>query len=95
MPPTTGLEGGLQLTVKDEGGPELENIILIGPGAGGTTVYSIVVYLFKRYHIINTLRFYLCVCVSVCDGCGRDRNEFAGRVQNYRCRVQNYRVRSS
>ena len=24
------------------------------------------------------------VCVSVCDGCGRGSNEFAGRVQNYR-----------
>ena len=23
------------------------------------------------------------VCVSVCDGCGRGSNEFAGRVQNY------------
>ena len=26
----------------------------------------------------------LLVCLSVCDGCGRGRNEFAGRVQNYR-----------
>ena len=25
----------------------------------------------------------LCVCLSVCDGCGRGHNEFAGRVQNY------------
>ena len=24
------------------------------------------------------------MCLSVCDGCGRGRNEFAGRVQNYR-----------
>ena len=24
------------------------------------------------------------VCVSVCDGCGRGSNEFAGHVQNYR-----------
>ena len=40
IPPTTGLEGGLQLTVKDEGGPELENVITTGPGAGGITVYS-------------------------------------------------------
>ena len=31
---------------------------------------------------INTLRFML----SVCDGCGRGRNEFAGRVQNYHVR---------
>ena len=23
------------------------------------------------------------VCPSVCDGCGRGHNEFAGRVQNY------------
>ena len=30
--------------------------------------------------IINTLRFLL----SVCDGCGRGSNEFAGRVQNDR-----------
>ena len=37
IPPTTGLEGGLQLTVKDEGGPELENVITTGPGAEGTT----------------------------------------------------------
>ena len=43
IPPTTGLEGGLQLTVKDEGGPELENVVTTGPGAEGTTVYSIVV----------------------------------------------------
>ena len=40
IPPTTGLEGGLQLTVKD-GGPELENVILIGPGAGGMTAWCI------------------------------------------------------
>ena len=26
----------------------------------------------------------LLVCPSVCDGCGRGHNEFAGRVQNYR-----------
>ena len=25
----------------------------------------------------------LSVCLSVCDGCRRGRNEFAGRVQNY------------
>ena len=37
IPPTTGLEGGIQLTVKDEGGPELENVITTGPGAEGTT----------------------------------------------------------
>ena len=37
IPPTTGLEGGLQLTVKDEGGPELENVITTGPGAEGIT----------------------------------------------------------
>ena len=24
------------------------------------------------------------MCLSVCDGCGRGHNEFAGRVQNYR-----------
>ena len=39
IPPTTGLEGGLQLTVKDEGGPELENVITTGPGAEGTTAW--------------------------------------------------------
>ena len=38
IPPTTGLEGGLQLTVKYEGGPELENVITTGPGAEGMTV---------------------------------------------------------
>ena len=38
IPPTTGLEGGLQLTVK-EGGPELENVITTGPGAEGTTAW--------------------------------------------------------
>ena len=26
----------------------------------------------------------LLVCLSVCDGCGRGRNGFAGRVQNHR-----------
>ena len=36
--------------------------------------------------LINTLRFYLCVRVSVCDGCGRGRNDFAGRVQNHHVR---------
>ena len=39
--PTTGLEGGLQLTVKDEGGPELENVITTGPGAEGLTVQTL------------------------------------------------------
>ena len=43
MPPTTGLEGGYQLTVKDEGGPELENVITTGPEAEGTTAYIITV----------------------------------------------------
>ena len=38
IPPTTGLGGGLQLTVKGEGGPELENVITTGPGAEGITV---------------------------------------------------------
>ena len=38
IPPTTGLEGGPQLTVKDEGGPELESVITTGPGAEGMTV---------------------------------------------------------
>ena len=38
IPPTTGGEGGHQLTVKDEGGPELENVITTGPGAEGMTV---------------------------------------------------------
>ena len=41
IPPTTGLEGGLQLTVKDEGGPELENVITTGPGAEGMTVETL------------------------------------------------------
>ena len=40
IPPTTGGEGGLQLTVKDEGGPELENMITTGPGAEGMTVQT-------------------------------------------------------
>ena len=31
------------------------------------------------------------VCVSVCDGCGRGSNEFAGRVQNYRVRSSCHR----
>ena len=26
----------------------------------------------------------------MCDGCGRGRNEFAGRVQNYRARHRNF-----
>ena len=30
---------------------------------------------------VNTLRFLLSVCLCVCDGCGRGRNEFAVRVQ--------------
>ena len=51
IPPTTGLEGGLQLTVKDEGGPELENVILMGPGAGGITVYSILLSLEKNIQL--------------------------------------------
>ena len=39
----------------------------------------------QKLHVpVNTLRFYLCVCLSVCDGCGRGHNKFAGRVQNYR-----------
>ena len=33
----------------------------------------------------------LVVCVSVCDGCGRGSNEFAGRVQNYRVRSSCHR----
>ena len=33
-------------------------------------------------NVFNTLRFLLSVCLSVCDGCGRGRNEIAGRVQN-------------
>ena len=37
----------------------------------------------NSYKPINTLRFYLCVCLSVRDGCGRGRNELAGRVQNH------------
>ena len=36
--------------------------------------------------LVNTLRFYLCVCPCVCDGCGRDCNEFAARVQNHHVR---------
>ena len=28
----------------------------------------------------------LLVCLSVCDGCGRGRNGFAGRVQNHHVR---------
>ena len=40
-------------------------------------------------HTMNKLYLYqyikiLLVCLSVCDGCGCGRNEFAGRVQNYR-----------
>ena len=41
--------------------------------------------------IINTLRFYLSVRLSVCDGCGRGHNEFAGRVQNYHVRSSCHR----
>ena len=40
---------------------------------------------------INTLRFYLCVCLSVRDGCGRGRNEFAGRVKNHHVRSSCHR----
>ena len=40
IPPTTGPEGSLQLTVKD-GGPELENVITTGPGAEGITVETL------------------------------------------------------
>ena len=41
--------------------------------------------------IINTLRFLLSVCPSVCDGCGRGCNEFAGRVQNDHVRFSFHR----
>ena len=41
IPPTTGLEGGLQLTVRDEGGSELENVIIFGLGADGMTVETL------------------------------------------------------
>ena len=34
-------------------------------------------------HIYQYIKIFV-VCVSVCDGCGRGSNEFAGRVQNYR-----------
>ena len=40
---------------------------------------------------INTLRFYLCVCLSVRDGCGRGRNEFAGHVQKHHVRSSCHR----
>ena len=32
------------------------------------------------------------VCVSVCDGCGRARNEFAGRLQNHHVRFSFHRT---
>ena len=34
------------------------------------------------------------MCVSVCDGCGRGHNEFAGRVQNYHVRSNCHRTRN-
>ena len=40
---------------------------------------------------INTLRFLVCVRLSVCDGCGRGRNGFAGRVQNHHVRFSFHR----
>ena len=33
----------------------------------------------------------LVVCPCVCDGCGRGRNEFAGRVQNHHVRFSFHR----
>ena len=39
------------------------------------------------FHLVISINQYIkifVVCVSVCDGCGRGSNEFAGRVQNYR-----------
>ena len=35
----------------------------------------------------------LVVCPSVCDGCGRSHNQFAGRVQNYHVRLSCHRTR--
>ena len=33
----------------------------------------------------------VCLSVYVCDGCGRDYNEFAGRVQNHHVRFSFHR----
>ena len=41
--------------------------------------------MFMVFHHVLTYQYIkiLVVCVSVCDGCGRGRNEFAGRVQKH------------
>ena len=52
-------------------------------------VYDIIVLIFKGIQCIRHIYQYIkilvvCLSVCVCDGCGRGRNKFAGRVQNYR-----------
>ena len=44
----------------------------------------------KAYQYIKILVVRVCVCV--CDGCGRGRNEFAGRVQNHHVRFNFHRM---
>ena len=58
----------------------MRNIIL-ALQSSGIYIYHDGTY---RSPIINTLRCLVSVRLSVCDGYGRGRNEFAGRVQNYR-----------
>ena len=50
--------------------------------------FSTFIYIYS-----GVIRFFSCACVRacVCDGCGRGRNEFAGRVQNYRVRSSCHR----
>ena len=48
-------------------------------------------YIYIYIYILYTLRFLLSVCPCVCDGCGRGRNEFAGRVQKHHVRFSFHR----
>ena len=66
---------------------------LISSNASGVSCIVMVCsepYIFRRKGAYQYIKI-LVVCPCVCDGCGRGRNKFAGRVQNHHVRFSFHR----